>query len=48
MAFLRQARIAQRSGDRPRAVIFAKRALQEDPRLSDAVDFLKDLGERRV
>jgi tetratricopeptide (TPR) repeat protein len=48
MAFLRQARIAQRSGDRPRAVIFAKRALQEDPRLSDAVDFLRELGERRA
>ena len=47
-AFLRQAHISLRSGDRPRAVIFAKRALQEDPRLSDAVDFLKDIGERRV
>jgi tetratricopeptide (TPR) repeat protein len=48
MAFLRQARIAQRAGDRPRAVIFAKRALQEDPRLTDAVEFLRDLGERRA
>jgi tetratricopeptide (TPR) repeat protein len=48
MAFFRQARIAQRTGDRPRAVIFAKRALQEDPRLGEAADFLKELGERRV
>jgi tetratricopeptide (TPR) repeat protein len=48
MAFLRQARIAQRSGDRPKAVIFAKRALQEDPRLHDAAEFLKEMGERRV
>jgi hypothetical protein len=48
MAFLRQARIAQRSGDRPKAVIFAKRALQEDPRLSDAAEFLREMGERRV
>ena len=48
MAFLRQARIAQRAGDRPRAVIFAKRALQEDPRLSDAVEFLREMGERRA
>ena len=48
MAFLRQARIAQRSGDRPKAVIFAKRALQEDPRLSDAAEFLREMGERRA
>jgi tetratricopeptide (TPR) repeat protein len=48
MAFFRQARIAQRTGDRPRAVIFAKRALQEDPRLSEAADFLKEMGERRA
>ncbi|HEY0707064.1 MAG TPA: tetratricopeptide repeat protein, partial [Polyangia bacterium] len=47
MAFLRQARIAFRSNDRPRAVIFAKRALQEDPRLSEAVEFLREIGERR-
>ncbi len=46
-AFFRQARIAMRTGDKPRAVIFAKRALQEDPRLGDAAEFLKDLGERR-
>jgi tetratricopeptide (TPR) repeat protein len=48
MAFYRQARIAQRNGDRPRAVIFAKRALQEDPRLMEAAEFLKQIGERRA
>jgi tetratricopeptide (TPR) repeat protein len=48
MAFFRQARIAQRTGDRPRAVIFAKRALQEDPRLMEAAEFLREMGERRV
>jgi tetratricopeptide (TPR) repeat protein len=47
MAFLRQARLAFRSNDRPRAVIFAKRALQEDPRLTDAVEFLREIGERK-
>ena len=47
-AFLRQAHISLRSGDRPRAVIFAKRALQEDPRLSDAGEFLREIGERRA
>jgi len=47
MAFFRQARIAVRTGDRPRAVIFAKRALQEDPRLGEAADFLRELGEKR-
>jgi tetratricopeptide (TPR) repeat protein len=48
MAFLRQARIAFRTSDRPRAVIFAKRALQEDPRLGDAVEFLREIGERKA
>ena len=48
MAYLRQARIAQRTGDRPKAVIFAKRALQEDPRLLDAAEMLREMGERRV
>jgi golgin subfamily B member 1 len=48
MAFLRQARIAFRTNDRPRAVIFAKRALQEDPRLGDAVEFLREIGERKA
>jgi tetratricopeptide (TPR) repeat protein/chorismate mutase len=48
VAFYRQARIAQRTGDRPRALIFAKRALQEDPRLAEAAELLKQIGERRA
>jgi tetratricopeptide (TPR) repeat protein len=44
MAFYRQARIVHRQGDRPRALIFTKRALQEDPGLSAAKEFLQELG----
>jgi tetratricopeptide (TPR) repeat protein len=44
MAFYRQARIVHRQGDRPRALIFTKRALQEDPGLSAAKEFLTELG----
>jgi tetratricopeptide (TPR) repeat protein len=44
MAFYRQARIVHRQGDRPRALIFTKRALQEDPGLSAAKEFLSELG----
>jgi tetratricopeptide (TPR) repeat protein len=44
MAFYRQARIVHRQGDRPRALIFTKRALQEDPGLAAAKDFLQELG----
>jgi tetratricopeptide (TPR) repeat protein len=47
MAFFRQARIAQRTGDRPRALDFAKRALREDPRLSEASDFLTQIERTR-
>ena len=45
VAFLRQARIAWRRGEKPRAVLWAKRALVEDPSFSDATQFLKELGE---
>jgi tetratricopeptide (TPR) repeat protein len=44
MAFFRQARIVLRQGDRPRAIIFTKRALQEDPALEDAKAFLAQLS----
>jgi tetratricopeptide (TPR) repeat protein len=44
MAFYRQARIVHRQGDRPRALIFTKRALQEDPGLAAAKEFLQELG----
>lgn len=45
VAFLRQARIAYRRGEKPRAVLWAKRALVEDPGFTDATMFLKELGE---
>jgi hypothetical protein len=44
MAFYRQARIVHRQGDRPRALIFTKRALQEDPELGVARQFLQELA----
>jgi tetratricopeptide (TPR) repeat protein len=44
MAFFRQARIVLRQGDRPRALIFTKRALQEDPELGEAKQFLQELA----
>jgi tetratricopeptide (TPR) repeat protein len=44
MAFYRQARIVHRQGDRPRALIFTKRALQEDPELGVAREFLQELA----
>lgn len=45
VAFLRQARIAYRRGEKPRAVLWAKRALVEDPGFVEATRFLKELGE---
>ena len=42
-AYLRQARIAHRSKDRARAIIFVKRALQEDPDLEEARALLDQL-----
>jgi tetratricopeptide (TPR) repeat protein len=42
-AYLRQARIAHRSKDRARAIIFVKRALQEDPELEEARALLDQL-----
>jgi tetratricopeptide (TPR) repeat protein len=41
MAFFRQARIAHKNNDRQRALIFAKRALQEDPNLPEAHQLLE-------
>ena len=45
MAFLRQGMIAQQQGDARKAIFLAKKALAEDPALSDASNFLRDLGE---
>jgi len=42
-AYLRQARIAHKSKDRARAIIFVKRALQEDPELEEAKALLDQL-----
>jgi tetratricopeptide (TPR) repeat protein len=42
-AYLRQARIAHRAKDRARAIIFVKRALQEDPELDEARSLLDQL-----
>jgi tetratricopeptide (TPR) repeat protein len=43
LAYLRQARIAHRAKDRARAIIFVKRALQEDPTLEEAKGLLDQL-----
>ncbi len=43
VSFYRQARIAAKNGDRQRALIFAKRALQEDPTLADAEQLLEQV-----
>jgi len=44
MAFLRQARIMHRRGDAAKAILWGKRALQEDPELADAAEFLREIG----
>lgn len=44
-AFLRQAKIAFRRGDRQRAVLWARKARQEAPEDEDVVAFLAELGE---
>jgi len=43
LAYFRQARIAHRAKDRSRAIIFVKRALQEDPQLDEARALLDQL-----
>jgi tetratricopeptide (TPR) repeat protein len=43
LAYLRQARIAHRAKDRSRAIIFVKRALQENPDLDEARALLDQL-----
>src|SRR5262245_57274745 len=45
VAFLRQAQIAHRQGDGQKALLFARRARAEDGHLTEAVEFLKQLGE---
>jgi Tfp pilus assembly protein PilF len=43
LAYLRQARIAHRAKDRSRAIIFVKRAIQENPELEEARALLDQL-----
>jgi lipopolysaccharide biosynthesis regulator YciM len=43
LAYFRQARIAHKSHDKARAIIFVKRALQEDPDLAEAKALLDEL-----
>jgi tetratricopeptide (TPR) repeat protein len=44
-AFLRQARISYRRGDRQRAVLWARKAKHEDPDASEVDAFLAEIGE---
>jgi tetratricopeptide (TPR) repeat protein len=45
VAFLRQAQISHQKGDARRAVLWARKAKEEDPNLTEADDFLRELGE---
>lgn len=45
VAFLRQAQIAHRQGDHQKAVLWARRARLEDDALTEAHDFLTEIGE---
>ena len=44
-AYLRQGYIAERRGDRQKAVLWSRKALMEDPNCTEATDFLRQLGE---
>lgn len=45
MAFLWQARIAYQRGEARRAILWARKARQEDPNLGEAETFLRELGD---
>ncbi|MCS6857030.1 MAG: tetratricopeptide repeat protein [Sandaracinaceae bacterium] len=45
VAFLRQAQISARQGDRQKAILWARRARVEDPNLTEVDEFLRSLGE---
>jgi tetratricopeptide (TPR) repeat protein len=45
IAYLRQGYIAERRGDRQKAVLWSRKALMEDPNCTEATDFLRQLGE---
>jgi tetratricopeptide (TPR) repeat protein len=46
MAFYRQGLITYHQGDQRKAIVMAKRGLQEDPTLAEARTFLEQLGEK--
>jgi tetratricopeptide (TPR) repeat protein len=45
VAYLRQGYIAERRGDRQKAVLWGRKALMEDPNCHEATEFLKQIGE---
>ncbi|MEZ4427034.1 MAG: tetratricopeptide repeat protein, partial [Nannocystaceae bacterium] len=45
MAYLRQGFIANRRGDRQKAVLWGRKALMEDPNCNEASVFLEEIGE---
>lgn len=45
VAYLRQGYIAERRGDRQKAVLWGRKALMEDPNCAEATEFLKQIGE---
>jgi Tfp pilus assembly protein PilF len=45
MAFLLQARIAHERGEARRALLWARKARSEDPELTEADEFLRQIGE---
>lgn len=45
VAYLRQGFIADKRGDRQKAVLWGRKALMEDPNCQDATDFLQRIGE---
>ncbi|MCY1058477.1 tetratricopeptide repeat protein [Nannocystis sp. SCPEA4] len=45
VAYLRQGYIAERRGDRQKAVLWGRKALMEDPNCTEASDFLRSIGE---
>ncbi|MCY1008711.1 tetratricopeptide repeat protein [Nannocystis pusilla] len=45
VAYLRQGYIAERRGDRQKAVLWGRKALMEDPNCTEATEFLRQIGE---
>jgi hypothetical protein len=45
MAFLLQAQIAHQRGEARRALLWARKARSEDPELTEAEEFLRQIGD---